>query len=139
MLTRTNDPADPVEYVPTATLTNGLTVANFSSPHPFTFTDGTVLAPCSDDRARWYMLNAKEVESPGIKGTTDIELTFGMTDDIARELERVQALEGVDLVIIPLPVMKAMVDAKMDIGSCRSIRMADRVNKVIHHDRWCKS
>ena len=132
-------PIDPVSFVPTATLSNGVVVGNFSSPHAFTFTDGTVLQACAEDRARWYMLSAREIERPGIKGTTDIELTFEMTDDIAREIAMVCARRDIDIVVVPLPVMKAMVAAGMDIGKCRSIRMADRITKTIHTDRWCVS
>ena len=35
---------------PTAILSNGVGVANFSSPHPFNFTDGTVLDRCDSER-----------------------------------------------------------------------------------------
>lgn len=85
------------------------------------------------------MLDAVENESPGIKGTTDIELTFKMTEDVARELRRVQGDGAIDIIIVPLPVMKAMVAEGMEIGKCRSIRMADRISKTVHIDRWCKS
>jgi len=125
--------------VPRATLSNGVNVANFSSPHTFTFTDGTVLGACHPDRANWLMLISEEIESPGIKGTTDIELTFAMSEDVRQALDGLQKIEGIDIIVIPLPVMLAMTAAGMPLGKCRSIRMADRITKAVHTDRWCKS
>ena len=45
------------------TLKNGLRVANFSSPHPFTFTDGTIIPAVEDEKARNLMLEVKETFS----------------------------------------------------------------------------
>jgi hypothetical protein len=132
-------PSPANNSVPTTKLSNGVTVANFSSPHAFVFTDGSILNPCHADRSKWLMLRADEVESPGIKGTTDIELTFVMSDEVQQAIEGLQKVEEIDIVIVPLPVMKSMVAAGLDIGKCRSIRMADRITKTTHIDRWCKS
>jgi hypothetical protein len=97
------------------------------------------LNPCHADRSKWLMLRADEVESPGIKGTTDIELTFVMSDEVQEALASLQKVEDIDIVVVPLPVMKSMVAAGIEIGKCRSIRMADRITKTTHIDRWCKS
>jgi hypothetical protein len=124
--------------IPTVKLSNGLVVGNFSSPHAFVFEDGSNLSPCPPERARACMLHAVEVESPGIKGTVDIELSFKLTSSVRDELALAQALPGIDIILVPLPVMKAMADAGMPIGKCRTIRVADRVTKAIHINRFCK-
>jgi hypothetical protein len=43
---------NPTDQMPLITLNSGLTVANFSSGHTFTFDTGEVLAACSPKRAR---------------------------------------------------------------------------------------
>lgn len=129
-------PVNTMFDFPTVTLKSGLVVANFSSPHPFTFTDGSVLAACSSEHARALMLTPIEIERPSPCGRfTDIELTFEMSPDVLRALVAVNRLDSVDVVLVPLPVMKAM-----SPGTCpkaRTVRVADRVAKVIHHDRFC--
>lgn len=124
--------------MPTTALSSGLIVANFSSPHHFQFTDGSILRSCHEDRSRTLMLHTNEVESPGINGTTDIELSFSMSDEVLNALLLAQARKGVHIVVVPLPVMLAMHEEGVAILNCRSIRMADRVAKTVHIDRWCK-
>jgi hypothetical protein len=126
------------EVVPVVTLSNGLRVANFSSPHAFTFVDGSVLPACSKERALRLMLDAHEHEEPGIKGTTDIVLEWAMSLAVKQELAALQARSDIDVIIVPLPVMTVMKDGKMPIGKCRVIRVADRVSKAVHVDRFCR-
>lgn len=94
------------------------------------------------------MLEAKEVESPGVKGTVDIALKWVMTSTVYQALKRI-CEEDVDVVLVPLPVMTAF---KEHFASCdfhdegmlrvyakaRVIRVADRVEKTIHIDKFCK-
>jgi len=136
---------DTVEHVPVVTLTNGVRVANFSSPHLFTFTDGVKLPACSKERALHLMLESHERESPGIKGTIDLELTFEMSLAVEEALVALNAREDVDIIIVPFPVMTALkekplkgVPLRQTIGKCRVCRTADRVTKTIHHDRFCR-
>jgi len=49
---------------PVITLDNGITIANWSSPHPFTFTTGEVLPACEPDRAKEMSLKIKETKVP---------------------------------------------------------------------------
>jgi hypothetical protein len=142
---------------PTVMLTNGLRVANFSSPHPFTFVDGSVLPACSPEHAREMMLEAEEVENQGIccaasrAYTTDIELKFFMSTVVrtallalANRCFDLTDKDRPDLVLVPLPVLQAVKaerhSAEKDVmlARIRCIRVADRVTKAIHIDRFCK-
>ena len=132
--------------MPTATLASGVKVANFSSPHEFRFTDGTELASCTPARTMAGSLRAVEIETER-ELWTDLSLSFELNKQVTELL--VQALlawtDGkVDLVLCPLPVMKSLeaVDwtlngVRFDTHPFRSVRMADRINKVIFHDRFC--
>ncbi len=126
------------EVVPVVTLSNGLRVANFSSPHSFAFVDGRVLPACSKERAERLMLGALEHEEPGIKGTTDIVLEWAMSLSVEQELAVLQARRDIDVILVPLPVMTVVKDLELPIGKCRVIRVADRVTKTIHIDRFCR-
>ncbi len=71
------------EETPMVELSNGLVVANFSSPHSFTFTTGEVLGACAGERAKALMLESEEIETTRAVGLkhqwTDIELKFSMS------------------------------------------------------------
>src|SRR3990167_10841593 len=49
------------------TLRSGITIANFSSPHPFRFTTGEELPGCDAERSHIIMLEAVESTVPGIR------------------------------------------------------------------------
>lgn len=133
--------------MPIITLSNGLRVANFSSPHPFRFTDGSELPECSPERARVSKLQAHEVETD--RGLwTDIDLEFTMSNECLALLEDAMMeyrFGRVDVVIVPFAVLNAL-KAKdprnwLAYGPrhhpFRTIRCADRVTKLNHHDRFC--
>jgi len=122
---------------PVITLSNGLRVANMSSPHPFNFTTGEVLPACSPEEANRLKLESVEVETPGIKGTIDISLRWRLSPAVAEHLAALEADPGVDVVLVPFPVMTALKEAGCPIGKCRVIRSADRVTKAIYPDRFC--
>lgn len=126
------------ERVPIVTLSNGVRVANFSSPHSFTFVDGTVLPACSRERAERLMLGALEHEEPGIKGTTDIVLEWTMSMAVENELVYLEGHRDIDIILVPLPVMTVLKEMGLNTGKCRVIRTADRVAKTIHIDRFCR-
>lgn len=131
-------------YMPHVTLKNGLKVANFSSPHPFTFEDGTVLEACSPERARALMLIAEEIEMEQ-EGWTDIALSFKLSPEVKGALMVASRLDYLDIVLVPLPVRKAIDEAvELDgFGAIlrndifRTIRVKDRVTKEIYCDRFC--
>ena len=55
---------------------NGLKVANFSSPHSFTFTTGEVLGGCADERSRALMLEAEEIETSNMGSVFKSDAAF---------------------------------------------------------------
>ena len=124
--------------MPIITLSNGLRVGNFSSPHPFTFTDGSVLPACSDDRSRRGKLDAVEILHPGIRGTTDIEVSFKLNPIVLEMIDEAEA-SNCDVILVPFPVLRAMKDEDYFLVGmkCRVIRSADRITKEIHIDRFC--
>lgn len=125
--------------MPIVTLTNGLRVANFSSPHPFQFVDGSELPACSPHRSREMMLEAIEREDPHpvLSSVTDIRLDWRLPERMCEELDTFAGRTDIDVVLVPLPVMVAIKKAARAPGKCRVIRVADRISKKIHIDRFC--
>ena len=129
-----------MDKMPTITLASGLKVANFSSPHPFEFDDGSRLESCEESRSRTTMLKPEEVEVGGDGRFTLIALELRMSPEVHQAIEaaRVQRTEeGIDLVIVPFPVLNAMSDQGMDTNGFVTIRMADRVKKINSATRFC--
>jgi len=122
--------------MPIITLSNGLVIGNFSSPHPFNFEDGSVCPACDPDRVKAGSLECIESEIPGIKGTTDIQIEWKLTEGVVKMLEEAEASDA-DVVLVPFPVMTAIKAAGRDIGKCRVIRVKDRQTKAIFVDRFC--
>lgn len=121
---------------PRIELENGIRVANFSSPHAFNFVSGETLPACSPERCRRLSAVSQEVETHNARGWTDIELSFELGPDVRAELERLDADDDVDVVIAPLPIVQAA--RSIGLGrKARTVRMADRVTKVAHSDRFC--
>jgi len=125
----------------TATLSNGLRVANFSSNHPFKFVDGTELKPCSVDRCKALMLEVEEKEfKRSTTAWTDIRIQFNMNEAVLDALSVAQKDNDIDIVLCPLPVLTALKESDMYTGhikKARGLRMADRITKEIHIDRFC--
>lgn len=124
--------------MPRTTLSNGLVVGNFSSPHPFNFEDGSVVEKCGEERVREGMLKAEEVVSEGVKGTQDIELTFCLTEAVLHYLEKAQKSEA-DIVLVPLPLMVTVKNNGLfeKFNKIRVVRVSDRISKKIHIDKFC--
>lgn len=151
--------------MPIVTLTNGLRVGNFSSPHVFNFTDGSELGACHPDRVKTSMLDSIERETvQTIRGIDvhNVELEFALSDSVKKLIQDVfwtwRKEDHVDIVLVPFPVLKAMTDASCeyrvgirypddsvlgfnpkaaDEHPFRVIRSADRQTKAIHIDRFC--
>lgn len=135
---------------PVVELKSGLRVANFSSAHPFKFDTGEVLPACSEEVCRYLSLEAVEIELPNPKGFTDIRLSFAMSVPVYDALQDLAEDEGVDIILVPLPVMTALKEEQsiwIDEGVPESLerilkkarvqRAADRVAKTIRSDRFC--
>lgn len=122
---------------PVITLSNGIRVANFSSPHEFNFLTGEVLEACSPEHAKAMMLNAEEIERPNGRWI-DIELSFAMSDAVRAGLEEACRLD-VDIVLVPFPVMQSVkeTDCEHLLAKIRVVRVADRATKAIYSDRFC--
>ncbi len=119
-------------------LTNGKNVANFSSPHPFTFEDGTVLPAKSNEEAQRLKVDFIEHKDPdAIEGySVDMQLTFELSDAVMEEIDKWERIAGdghVDVVFCPLPMIKALraMDYDVKASPFRCIRMMDRVKKTL--------
>lgn len=136
---------------PVATLKNGLRVANFSSPHPFTFDDGTVLDACPKDTVLGGILDTEEKEYKQKRNGvefTDIDLSFKLSDTCKIMLDFICRRHNIDIVLVPLPVLQCLQTVphipgpqldfvKRCLLKCRAVRMKDRITKVIYSDRFC--
>lgn len=119
-------------------LSNGKNVANFSSPHPFTFEDGTVLPAKSNEEAQRLKVDFIEHKDPdAIEGySVDMQLTFKLSDAVMEEIDKWERIAGgghVDVVFCPLPMIKALhaMDYDVKASPFRCIRMMDRVKKTL--------
>ncbi len=141
---------DPPNFdMPVVTLKNGLMVGNFSSPHPFTFTDGTILERCHAERSKALELITNEVviiSSIQDVQVSHIQLTFALSADVSLALNTAHLKHlafKVDIVLVPLPVMQCIREmfdnhqATILKHPIRVIRTADRETKVIHTDKFC--
>ena len=120
------------------TLSNGKKVANFSSPHAFTFEDGSVLQPITESRCKSLSLITKEVEHDN----GDVELKFIVTDEVKLYMElwgSAKELNLVDVVYIPMPMMSALKEIGYDVKNSpfRVIRLTDRINKIVSITTQC--
>jgi hypothetical protein len=144
------------------TLSNGKKVANFSSPHPFTFTDGSVVPAVSNDESlRLKVTFNEEVDESG-----DVELTFTLSEQVLNEMMywlKRHTLGLVDVVFCPLPMITAIKDAeanydgvgdmpdllwiiekygiwdsyKLKHSPFRAVRMEDRIKKLVSIEKQC--
>jgi hypothetical protein len=127
-------------------LSNGLRIANFSSPHPFLFTDGTIIPAVEDKLAKLTMLDVEEqrVSNYTARRFQTVKLSWSlseMVDDQIALWYTIYQVKEVDVVLVPMPVMIALKNTwteKMILKSpFRVIRMADRITKAIHIDKFC--
>ena len=123
------------------TLVGGIRIANFSSPHPFLFTSGEELPGCSPEISKSLMLHTTEVEHLNVCGWIDIELRFEMSEIVEDALNALCDQDNVDIVLVPLPVLRAADNSEGMHPSvkekARVCRVADRVTKALFPDRFC--
>jgi hypothetical protein len=135
------------------TLSNGKRVANFSSPHEFVFTDGTVLPKVSDQESEF--LKVTFIEKELTKG--DVRLSFKLSEQVMEELDlwvEIFIEAHVDVVFCPLPMITAIwdifredryrfsipygfksIEEKVSNLPFRSIRIEDRLKKLVSIDK----
>jgi len=136
-------------------LSNGLRAANFSSPHPFTFEDGSVIPAVNNNDSQRLKVNFNEtiVEtcapsiSPTLKEYFTVTLDFTLSDEVRHEMELWMELwykNKIDIVLCPLPMIQALYDDNVYQGKAdlsentpfRAIRMKDRIKKLISIDTF---
>ena len=123
---------------PCMTLSNGLRVANFSSPHPFNFVDGSWIPRCDPERVKALELccyeetEARSMRTPGYKvHFTDIRISWTLTEPVMRALDDLEADNSVDIVLVPLPVMTAIKKMREDTQGPAAKRKLAEVNALM--------
>lgn len=126
------------------TLSNGVRVANFSSPHAFTFEDGTILPACSNEHAEKYKVDFIEDNkfNPMCNKIIDVTLKFELNWSVMEQVQRWKNKWNngeVDVVICPLPMLVALREENYPIlySPFRAIRMEDRIKKEISIKKFC--
>jgi hypothetical protein len=134
-------------------LSNGLIVGNFSSPHPFTFEDGSVIPAVNDNDSQRLKVNFIEtvVENESAVGFDadiykTISLDFELSTAVECEMERWYKLwqdRKVDIVLCCLPMIQALKSMENGIheynvinSPFRAVRMKDRIKKLISIDTF---
>ena len=100
------------------TLSNGKKVANFSSPHPFTFTDGSVIPAVSKEESE--RLKVTFIESEHRDESGDINLNFDLSTDVMFEMRYWVAMYNVgyvDVVFCPLPMITTIKKVEADLNN----------------------
>jgi hypothetical protein len=105
-------------------------LVNFSSGHEFHFEcggpTGGVMGACEDDRVHALALDRQDVEVDNPGGWKDVAVKFVLSEAVEAELARLEAMEDVDIILVPLPVISALKAAGKDIGKARTIIRAKR-------------
>jgi len=138
----------PVRFK-TARLSNQLIVGNFSSPHSFTFEDGSVLDAVSDyDSERLKVIfnetivdeKSERIGHKIIKEHKTVSLDFSLTADVLEEMElwkKIWKHNDVDIVLCPLPMIQALMGECIIIQTpFRAVRLKDRIKKLASIDTF---
>lgn len=122
------------------TLSNGKRVGNFSSPHSFEFTDGSILPAVSNELAEKYKVTFEEIELD--KG--DVKLSFELSSEIYQRMNEWVTLHrsnNVDVVFVPLPMLTALKEGHTEPYLLslpfRAIRIEDRIKKLVSISKQC--
>ena len=128
----------------TIRLSNQLIVGNFSSPHSFTFEDGSVLDAVSDYDSMRLKVIFNETIIQERSTVMTVSLDFSLTADVLEEMElwkKVWKHNDVDIVLCPLPMIQALksisnVDLVADKTPFRAVRLKDRIKKLASIDTF---
>lgn len=121
------------------TLTNGKIVANFSSPHDFTFEDGSILPAVSNSEAeRLKVTFHEEIDS----STGDVILDFSLSHEVWEEMNKYYKLwwdDEVNVVFCPLPMITALhkTGYNVKVSPFRAVRITDRIKKLVSINYQC--
>ena len=138
-----------ITEAPAVTLSNGLRVANFSSPHPFNFVDGSVLPACDEERSRTMSMDRADEETPwtgplfGVRAPIQqVKPKFLLNEATLVELQAAHESWDVDIVLVPFPLLQALqAGGSTAAGIHRfpkvaTVIMADRITKAAAIDRF---
>jgi hypothetical protein len=124
----------------TCHLSNGKKVGNFSSPHEFTFEDGSILPAHTAEESERLKVTFNEV----IDDDGDVTLSFDLSDEVWDEMyEWLEVWNDglVDYVFVPLPMMTAIKqtwsEELVKHSPFRCIRIEDRVKKLASITKQC--
>ena len=129
-------------------LSNQLLVGNFSSPHDFTFDDGTILSKVSDYDSMRLKVNFNETvvddkivrHHENSQYISTVTLDFTLSEEVKWEMEvwmKMYQHNDVDIVLCPLPMIQALYKDEYDRGAklletpFRAVRMKDRILKTV--------
>lgn len=134
------------------TLSNGLKIANFSSPHAFQFEDGSLLPECTPEHSEKYKVSFIETLTPVNRFKDDeiqllfhnVELIFGLSPDVmslVKYWKDSYFTNLVDIVLIPMPMLVALKEQYdsewIKQSPFRVIRIEDRNSKLISISKFC--
>ena len=137
----------------TVRLSNQLIVGNFSSPHSFTFEDGSVLDAVNDyDSERLKVIFNETIVDEKLewkraevyKEYKTVALDFTLSDEVRNEMEVWQKMwehNDVDIVLCPLPMIQALHKIDDGLGTIfdgpfRAVRLKDRIKKLASIDTF---
>ena len=120
------------------TLSNGIKIANFSSPHKYTFEDGTIMASCDKREAALFKVHFKEKLIKDIRDIAGIEMDFMLSKALLSRMnmwDRLYNEKKVDIVMCSLPLLTA-IKKIVDVDELRKmpfrgVRTKDRTKKLI--------
>lgn len=124
------------------TLSNGKKVANFSSPHEFAFTDGSILRAHNAETSNKLKINFIEDVAPN----GDVSLKFELTEEVLEKMGEYMLLykiKAVDVVFCPLPMIVAIKEeptlgtSYLYASPFRAVRIEDRIKKLVSIDKQC--
>jgi len=118
-------------------LKNGLRVVNFSSPHDFKFTDGTVLSRVDCETVRRFSVKQIEKKIENSRGWVDVEMAFELPPAIIQALDELEADSSVDIVLVSFPTLTAIKASGRPLGKARVCKLADRVSMLVCVDQFC--
>jgi|TARA_Y100000310_G_scaffold266211_1_gene277634 hypothetical protein len=134
----------------TVRLSNHLIVGNFSSPHSFTFEDGSVLDAVNDYDSERLKVNFNEtiVESFkhkfGVEHYKTVSLDFTLSQEVIEEMDiwlKMWEHNDVDVVLCALPMIQALHKIDDGLGTIfdgpfRAVRLKDRIKKLASIDTF---
>ena len=131
----------------TIRLSNQLIVGNFSSPHSFTFEDGSVLDAVNNyDSERLKVIFNETIVQERVEPVyKTVSLDFSLTADVLEEMEiwtKMWKHNDVDIVLCALPMIQALQknivndDYHILDSPFRAVRLKDRIKKLASIDTF---